>query len=156
MPRITSLTSAPTASHRVARPLTKLSLVARKAFEAYLMSSADDGVVITTWAPVLPNSRATLLAAPASSLPMMTRSGCWQSRTAVPSRRNSGLDTTGTSFRPSARCTARTDPMGTVDLLITIAPALIRGPISPATPQDIGHVGGSISTLGRGEAQEDE
>ncbi len=53
MPRITSLTSAPTASQRLARALTKLSLVARKALEAYLMSSADDGVVITTGALVL-------------------------------------------------------------------------------------------------------
>ena len=40
MPSRTSRTSAPTASHRLDTALTKLSLVARKALEAYLMVSA--------------------------------------------------------------------------------------------------------------------
>ncbi len=45
MPRITSLTSAPTASHTAAMAFTKLILVARKALEAYLMVSAEAGSV---------------------------------------------------------------------------------------------------------------
>ena len=45
MPSTTSLTSAPTASHTAAMALTKLILVARKAFEAYLIVSADAGSV---------------------------------------------------------------------------------------------------------------
>src|ERR1700674_3510795 len=43
---MTSRTSAPTASHSPATALTKLSLVARKAFEAYLMVSAVAASVI--------------------------------------------------------------------------------------------------------------
>ena len=63
---------------------------------------------------------------------MTTRSGCRKSVTALPSRRNSGLDTTETSERPSARSTTRVEPTGTVDLLITTALAGRTGPISRA------------------------
>jgi hypothetical protein len=45
MPSTTSLTSAPTASHTAAMALTKLILVARNAFDAYLIVSADGGSV---------------------------------------------------------------------------------------------------------------
>ena len=45
MPNTTSFTSAPTASHTAATALTKLILVARNAFEAYLMVSAEAGSV---------------------------------------------------------------------------------------------------------------
>ena len=45
MPSTTSLTSAPTASHRVAMALTKESFEARKALEAYLIVSAETGSV---------------------------------------------------------------------------------------------------------------
>src|SRR5262245_2378914 len=113
----------------------KLSLVARKALEAYLMVSADDGVVMTTGALVLSNSRATRMAAALSSLPMTIRSGRWQSQTAVPSRRNSGFDTARTLSRPRACWTKRADPTGTVDLLTTIDLWLTSGPISLATPR---------------------
>ncbi len=41
MPSATSRTSALTASHRLATSLMKETFVARKAFEAYLISSAD-------------------------------------------------------------------------------------------------------------------
>ena len=50
-------------------------------------------------------------------------------RTAEPSRRNSGFDTTTMSSRPSTRSTARVDPTGTVDLLTTTASAGRTGPI---------------------------
>ena len=45
MPRTTSLTSAPTASHTAAMALTKLIFVAKKALEAYLIVSAEAGSV---------------------------------------------------------------------------------------------------------------
>ena len=52
--------------------------------------------------------------------------------TALPSRRNSGFDTTRTSDRPRARSTTRVEPTGTVDLLMTTASAGSTGPISRA------------------------
>ena len=51
---------------------------------------------------------------------------------AEPSRRNSGLDTTAMSLRPSARSTTRVEPTGTVDLFTTTASVGISGPISRA------------------------
>ena len=45
MPSTTSFTSAPTASHTAATALMNESLVARNAFAAYLMVSADAGSV---------------------------------------------------------------------------------------------------------------
>ena len=50
---MTSRTSAPTASHRPATALTKLSLVARKALDAYLIVSAVAASVISSgaWVP---------------------------------------------------------------------------------------------------------
>jgi hypothetical protein len=47
MPRATTCTSAPTASHRVAISVMNEILVARKAFDAYLISSAVSTVVFT-------------------------------------------------------------------------------------------------------------
>src|ERR671918_71408 len=107
MPRTTSLTSAPTASQTAAMALTKLILAARKALEAYLIVSADAGSVTM-------------------------RPGLRKSWTAEPSRKNSGLDTTTTSSRPSTRSTTRVDPTGTVDLLTTTASDGSTGPISRA------------------------
>ena len=46
-PRATACTSAPSASHRLAISLMKEILVARKQFEAYLISSALSSVVTT-------------------------------------------------------------------------------------------------------------
>ena len=60
---ITSRNSAPMLSQRQARAFMKLSLVARKALEAYLMVSADDGLVNITGALVSRYKRATRMAA---------------------------------------------------------------------------------------------
>ena len=72
------------------------------------------------------------MAAPWSSLPITTRSGWRKSLTAEPSRRNSGLDTTKTSLRPSACSTRRVEPTGTVDLLTTTDSGASTGAISRA------------------------
>ena len=130
---MTSRTSAPTASHRLATALTKLSLVARKALEAYLIVSAVAASVMRSGACVPANSSPTRAAAAWSSAPTTMRSGCRLSGTAVPSRRNSGLDTTWTSVRPSTRSTTSVEPTGTVDLLTMTVPGARWGPISAAT-----------------------
>ncbi len=130
---MTSRTSAPTASQRPATALTKLSLVARNAFEAYLMVSAVAASVTSSGDRVPTNSSPTRAAAAWSSAPTTMRSGWRLSATAVPSRRNSGLDTTWTSWRPSTRSTTRVDPTGTVDLLTMTVPAARWGAISVAT-----------------------
>ncbi len=106
--------------------------MARKALLAYLMVSADAGSVTMSGAATPMYRAATRMAADWSSLPMTTRSGCRKSLTAEPSRRNSGLDTTKTSLRPSASSTRRVEPTGTVDLLTTIEPAASSGAISAA------------------------
>ena len=72
---MTSRTSAPTASHRPATALTKLSLVARKALEAYLIVSAVAASVISSGAWVPANRSPTLAAAAWSSAPTTMRSG---------------------------------------------------------------------------------
>ena len=84
-------------------------------------------------APVAANSSPTRAAAAWSSAPTTMRSGCRLSCTAVPSRKNSGLDTTVTSPRPVTRSTTSVEPTGTVDLLITMAPGIRWAAISSAT-----------------------
>ena len=132
MPSRTSRTSAPTASHTLATALTKVTLAARKALDAYLIVSAEAGSVTMTGARRALNSSATRAAAAWSSEPMTMRSGWRQSWTAEPSRRNSGLDTTRTSSRPSTSSTTRVEPTGTVDLLTTMHSGASSGPISAA------------------------
>ncbi len=127
-----SSTFAPTASQSPAMVLMKVSLVARNAFEAYLMSSDVVASVMTAGAPESLNSSATRTAASRSSAPTTTRSGLSESATAVPSRRNSGLETTTTSARPTTRSTSPTVPTGTVDLFTMIAPSARCGAISAA------------------------
>ena len=122
MPSSTSRTSAPTTSHKLATALTKLSFVARKALEAYLMVSAVAASVTMRGACVVDATNCPTRAAAAWLLPpTTTRSGCRLSCTAEPSRKNSGFDTTTTSSRPSRRSTNNVDPTGTVDLLTTMA-----------------------------------
>ncbi len=113
--------------------MTKLSLVARKAFDAYLMVSAVAASVIRRGAWVPENRAPTWAAADWSSAPTTMRSGCRLSGTAVPSRRNSGFDTTVTSERPRTRSTTRVEPTGTVDLFTMIVPGARMGLISLAT-----------------------
>src|SRR5439155_14095013 len=112
--------------------LTKLTLVARKALDAYLLVSADAGSVTITGALSAENRAATRPAAAWSSAPITMRSGLRKSCTAEPSRRNSGFDTTRTSSRCSASSTTRVDPTGTVDLLTTIDSLGSTGPIASA------------------------
>src|SRR6195952_1529633 len=119
MPTTTSLTSAPTPSQIAAMALMKLSLVARNAFAAYLIVSADAGSVTMIWVCTLSYNEPTNIAAERSSQPTTTRSGLRKSSTAEPSRRNSGLLTTRTSERRSTRSTTLALPTGTVDLLTT-------------------------------------
>ena len=113
------MTSAPTPSQIAATALTNESLVARNAFAAYLIVSADAGSVTMTGAATPRYSDETLIAAAWSVLPTTMRSGFRKSCTAEPSRRNSGFDTTLTSGRSSTRSTTRAEPTGTVDLLTT-------------------------------------
>src|SRR5215210_7268734 len=132
MPSRTSRTSAPTASHTLATALAKVTLAARKAFDAYLIVSADAGSVTITGARRALNRPATRAAATWSWEPMTMRSGFMLSCTAEPSRRNSGLETTLTSSRPSTSSTTRAEPTGTVDLLTTMHSGASNGPISAA------------------------
>src|SRR3954467_1605407 len=119
MPRTTSRTSAPTASQTLAMALTKETLVARNAFDAYLMVSAEAGSVTITGAWMPSKREATRPAVAWSSQPITMRSGWRKSWTAEPSRRNSGFDATFTSSRLRACSTTRVEPTGTVDLLTT-------------------------------------
>jgi hypothetical protein len=133
MPRTTSFTSAPTASLTAAMAFTKLILVARKAFEACLMISAEAGSVTWSGAASPRYKAASRTAAAWSSAPITTRSGCRKSCTADPSRRNSGIETTWMSLRPITCSMIRVDPTGTVDALTTIVSGARWGPISAAT-----------------------
>ena len=112
--------------------MTKLSFVAKNALEAYLIVSDVVASVTISGAPVVENSSPTIAAAWLSSAPTTIRSGCRLSRTAVPSRKNSGLETTLTSERPITCSTMVAEPTGTVDLLTTIEPDERCGPISLA------------------------
>ena len=97
-----------------------------------MVSAVAASVTISgAWVPA--KSSPTRAAADWSSAPTTIRSGWRLSWTAVPSRRNSGLDTTVTSCRPSTRSTTRVEPTGTVDLLTMTVPGRRWGPISSAT-----------------------
>ena len=102
--------------------MTKLSLVAKNALDAYLIVSDVVASVTMSGAPVEANSSPTAAAACVSSAPTTIRSGCRLSITAVPSRRNSGFETTLMSGRPITCSTMVAEPTGTVDLLTTMAP----------------------------------
>ena len=132
------------------------SLVARKALAAYLMSSAVAGSVTMNGAGTPRYSEATRMAALWSSLPTTMRSGCRKSWTAVPSRRNSGLDTTDTSGRRSTRSTTLVEPTGTVDLLTTTAPSLEVVADLGRRRLEVAQVGRAVDALGRGHAEVDE
>ena len=94
IPEATSLTSAPTSSHTFAISLMKEILVARNAFDASLIISAEATSVRTTGPSSSPYSFATASAAhgDCASEPTTTRSGFMKSATAEPSFRNSGLE----------------------------------------------------------------
>src|SRR5262245_17774606 len=137
MPSATSRTSAPTASHTFAIALMNEIFVARYAFDACLIISADAASVTTIGAGTPRYSSETRTATVASSQPMTMRCGWRKSRTAVPSRRNSGFDATRASCdtpdSASQRATRRVVPTGTVLLLTTTASGCRSGAISRAT-----------------------
>ena len=118
----TVFTSAPSTSQRLAISLMKEIFVAKKAFEAYLMSSAVSSVV-TTMGVSSRNSGSWILrrmaAARLLSAPITTRSGRMKVSIAEPSRRNSGLDATSNSAPRRAKrrmwsARARAVPTGAV------------------------------------------
>src|SRR5215208_4133194 len=99
--------SAPTSSQRLATSLMKLILVARKAFEAYLIISSLARSVVTNGTATLGRGSHSvgklcstigvyrvLRAARAShvSVPTTTRSGKRETWPALPSPKNSGLE----------------------------------------------------------------
>ena len=106
--------------------------MAKNALEAYLIVSDVVASVTMSGASVVENSSPTIAAAWGSSAPTTIRSGLRLSSTAVPSRRNSGLETTLTSERPITCSTMVAEPTGTVDLLTTMARGERCGPISLA------------------------
>ena len=89
----TTDTSAPTSSQTFAISLMNEILVARNAFDAYLIISALAGSVRTTVAFRSVYSASTAAPSASSSAPITIRSGSMKSAMARPSRRNSGLDT---------------------------------------------------------------
>ncbi|MEY3452573.1 MAG: hypothetical protein RL574_311 [Actinomycetota bacterium] len=120
--RIISCTSAPAASQIFAIELTKLKRVARKALAACLVSSAVMMSVTITGAPKTAYNSASRRRTAGSVAPIKMRSGLKKSRTALPSRRNSGFDATCTSRRPMMPASRAAVPAGTVDRVTTIAP----------------------------------
>jgi hypothetical protein len=95
-----SPTSAPVFSHRADTELIEEMRWARKALATSLESSADHRLVVmilsaaTQWAKMSTISRAAASPAGVWREPISTRSGSSRSRTADPSARNSGLETT--------------------------------------------------------------
>src|SRR5207302_3121135 len=100
-------------------------LVAKNAFDAYLIISAVRRSVIITRQRSVRYSCATVSAAWRSVDPSTTRSGCMKSISALPSRRNSGLETTakvtsGDRYFSTMADTQSPAPIGTVLLLMMI------------------------------------
>ena len=102
------------------------------------------------------NSSPTLAAARVSSAPTTIRSGFRLSSTAVPSRRNSGFETTLMSGRPITCSTMVAEPTGTVDLLTTMAPGTQVRRDLLGRRLDVGQVGRPVGALRRGHAEEHE
>ena len=161
MPTATCDTSASTISQRFAIALMNEIFVARNAFDAYLIISADAGSVTSIGASTVAYSALTRTVLSGSSHPMTMRFGLRKSCTAWPSRRNSGFDATetpsvGAPDSDSTRCTKRVEPTGTVDLLITTAPGRSTGAISRRDRFDERHVRRTVLAERRRDAQEDE
>ena len=132
MPSDTSLTSASTRSQIRAISLMNEIRVARNAFEAYLIISAVWRSVMRIVVSSLLYSAATALAARLLCEPSTSRSGCMKSWIALPSRRNSGFETTANGisrsrFSPTIRDTMSPVPIGTV-LLLTMVTVLLIAP----------------------------
>ncbi len=118
--------SAPTFSQRFARSFINVIFVARNEFAAYFVSSALFSSMTMIGLPVRTKgsyNSAKVSAVFLSLVPMTIRSGFKESCSAVPSLRNSGLDTTFMSclllFSNICRIFS-TVPTGTVLLLTMI------------------------------------
>ena len=120
------------------------------------MVSAVAASVMSSGAWVPAKSSPTRAAADWSSAPTTMRSGWRLSGTAVPSRRNSGLETTVTSVRPRTRSTTSVEPTGTVDLLTMIVPGPGEGRSPRPRPRRRTRSADPSVALGSGHAQEDE
>jgi hypothetical protein len=108
----------------------KLILVARNAFAASLIISAEATLVRTTGASNPSYNAATRSPEASSSEPITIRSGCMKSSTALPSERNSGFDTYPTRSSPRWSSAARIFspvPTGTVLFMTRVA--------SPGSPR---------------------
>src|SRR5216683_1421949 len=155
IPSETTLTSASTRSQMRAISLMKEMRVARKALEAYLIISAVWRSVTRILVSSMLYSPATARAAGSSLEPKTRRSGCMKSKMALPSRRNSGLDTTwkGISsrrFSPTIRATMFPVPIGTV-LLLTIVTDFFIAPATGGRPdgdEDEFGSGDSLAVVG--------
>ena len=135
-----SSTFAPTNSHRLAISFMKVILVAKNAFAAYLVISAERSSMNIMGFPWRTNgayNRFSISFAFSDSVPITTRSGFIKSSTATPSLKNSGFETTsnksGDTFLAIAWCTSSEVPTGTVLLSMITVYSVIRGPKSLAT-----------------------
>ena len=118
MPRATSFTSAPTFSARSAISLIKVTLVARKAFAAYLIISALRGVVCRIGQLNFAYISANTELARAVLAPMTMRSGLVKSSTARPSLRNSGFIARPKSRPLTMPDAASSSPRTTVSVVV--------------------------------------
>ena len=127
MPKRTDSISAPTRSAKLAISFMKLILVANMQLAAYLVNSAlrTPMTMIFSWLRLNGSeSSRSCFSARTLLVPMTMRSGRWQSATAAPSFKNSGLDTTSNSMSTprafkvcsTTSVTLSAVPTGTVDL----------------------------------------
>ena len=134
MPCTTGTMSAPTRSANRASSLAKEILSARNELLPYLIISALVQSVLTIGTPGAPITCATRAIASVSSPPTTCRAASCMSRSADPSRRNSGHETTGSrnGGPPSCSCTMRAVPGGTVLFTTTTVPGLAwaRSPVT--------------------------
>ena len=129
--RATSVTSAPVASHRAETALMEEIRWARKALATSLESSEDHRLVVssfsrgTQWLYTEHRVDTAMRPAGVGSPPTSTREGARRSSMAVPSARNSGLDTIsketpGVWLAFSTRFSVSAVLTGTVDFSTTI------------------------------------
>ena len=140
IPRATSSTLTWTFSHKFAISFIKLILVAKKALDAYFISSAALLEEETKAAPLLTIGRynsLNIFITFLSLAPITTRSGYLKSFIASPSLRNSGLDTIVNNpfflFLFKIFSILSPVPMGTVDFVTIILWVLIFFEINWAT-----------------------
>jgi hypothetical protein len=132
----TSSTSAPVASHSADTELMEEMRCARNALATSLDSSDDHRLVVmmrsrgTHWLYTAASVATARWPSGDWSPPMSTRDGDSRSRTAVPSARNSGLDTIWNDAPPRCECSTRRSVSavftGTVDFSTMIRLPLVH------------------------------